>query len=879
MAAPDPADAAPARSGGLLRGSAWSVLDQGLFAGSNFAVNVLLARWLSPEAYGSFAVAFTVFLLAGTLHGGLFTEPMLVFGPGRFESRFASYVRGLLRQHVRFAALAGALLMAAGAAFALAGQGLLGFDLAVAGGTTGVILVLWMLRRACYVVDRPDWAAGAGALYLVVVVGGAAGLWFADALTGAAALMVMAAGSAAAALALGWALGLFRAPDDRELDTEAFRAHVHYGKWAAPTGGLEWIHTSLPLLVLPLFVGLEGSGTLRALYNLALPALHAFAALALIAMPLFVRARASGEMGRVARTVGGGMMGLGLAYAVTILLFGRWLVDVLYRGQYEVTTPALLVLAALPLASALSGVLMAWLRSDERPDAVFRARAAAVGAASTVGVALTALFSVAGALASDLLSLLVEAAVQARLLRRGASPASAAAPSAVSHPLPEPVIARPPSRLHALVSAYACRPGAGSEPGVGWNLVREMARHHDLTVLVYEGFRSQIEPEIERRPIPGVRFVYHAMSWEHDRHRVEGVQRHGVMEQYHYVAWQKSAAAVAARLHAETPFDLGHHVTFVKYWAPSLFADLGIPYIWGPVGGGESAPGAFYPALSPAGLRYERKRDIAQALSERLPSVRRTARNAALAFATTDETAERVRLLGAERVEVRSAIGLPLDEIERLGALPEPSDGPLRFLCIGRQIAFKGFRFGIEAFARAVRSGEPALQDAELWLVGEGPEHDNLRARAEEVDIASRVHFTGRIPRERVLELLGTAHALVHPSLHESGGGVCLEAMAAGRPVVGFDLGGTTVHVSRECGMLVEAITPEQGVADLAEAIRRLAADPELRAAKGACGRDRVRAHFQWGPKTADMAARYWAVAGRARPRTVAAARTQPEPA
>ncbi|GIX47763.1 MAG: hypothetical protein KatS3mg131_1974 [Candidatus Tectimicrobiota bacterium] len=60
-----------ARKGGL------AVLDQGLFSGANFLVNILLARWLPPEEYGAFAVALSVFYLLAGFHTAVLTEPML----------------------------------------------------------------------------------------------------------------------------------------------------------------------------------------------------------------------------------------------------------------------------------------------------------------------------------------------------------------------------------------------------------------------------------------------------------------------------------------------------------------------------------------------------------------------------------------------------------------------------------------------------------------------------------------------------------------------------------------------------------------------------------------------------------------------------------
>ncbi|MEM0964185.1 MAG: glycosyltransferase family 4 protein, partial [Bacteroidota bacterium] len=104
------------------------------------------------------------------------------------------------------------------------------------------------------------------------------------------------------------------------------------------------------------------------------------------------------------------------------------------------------------------------------------------------------------------------------------------------------------------------------------------------------------------------------------------------------------------------------------------------------------------------------------------------------------------------------------------------------------------------------------------------------------------------------------------------GGGVCLEAMAAGRPVIGLDLGGTTVHVG-DTGVLVPAHTPGQATTDLADALRQLAADPALARRLGARARARA-ASFVWDDKVADLAECYWDVL--ARPRPVAAPSIDP---
>ena len=80
----------------------WAVMDQGLFATSNLILNILLARWITPVEYGAFTVSYTIFLWLGTFHTALITEPMLVFGAGKYKECFLDYLRVLLRWHWLF---------------------------------------------------------------------------------------------------------------------------------------------------------------------------------------------------------------------------------------------------------------------------------------------------------------------------------------------------------------------------------------------------------------------------------------------------------------------------------------------------------------------------------------------------------------------------------------------------------------------------------------------------------------------------------------------------------------------------------------------------------------------------------------------------------
>lgn len=102
--------------------AASSIADQALFSGSHFLVSILLARWLTPEQYGGFAIAYTVFILLASLYEALLIEPMLVFGSGKYASRFTQYLSTLIYSHVWIAAVIVVVLAMASALAMLSGS-------------------------------------------------------------------------------------------------------------------------------------------------------------------------------------------------------------------------------------------------------------------------------------------------------------------------------------------------------------------------------------------------------------------------------------------------------------------------------------------------------------------------------------------------------------------------------------------------------------------------------------------------------------------------------------------------------------------------------------------------------------------------------------
>lgn len=158
-----------------------------------------------------------------------------------------------------------------------------------------------------------------------------------------------------------------------------------------------------------------------------------------------------------------------------------------------------------------------------------------------------------------------------------------------------------------------------------------------------------------------------------------------------------------------------------------------------------------------------------------------------------------------------------------------------RLIAVGRLIYYKGFEHLIRAMASV---------DAQLLLVGDGPQRPKLLALARSVGVSERVHFLGSVPDALLPAHYRACQLFAFPSVarSEAYGLVQLEAMACGLPVVNTALDSGVTFVSRdgESGLTV----PPGDARALAEAINRLLEDPALARGLGAGGRDRVEREF-----------------------------------
>lgn len=401
-------------------------------------------------------------------------------------------------------------------------------------------------------------------------------------------------------------------------------------------------------------------------------------------------------------------------------------------------------------------------------------------------------------------------------------------------------------KLKLLISAYACEPGKGSEPGVGWRWALEAAAlGHEVWVLTRSNNEAGITRELARLSNPPrLHFIYFDLSsWALWWKRAS--------VHLYYLLWQWGAYRVARDHHRQQRFDAVHHLTFGVIRHPSFMGRLGIPFIVGPLGGGERAPRAIRKPLAWSGRLKDGVRDAVNWLSRYDPWVRQMYAQAAVILMKTPQSLAWLPQKYHSKAGCMLEIGID-GRLNIATEYPEQAKNyhTLHLMYVGRFLYWKGMDIGLRAVAELRRRGLPVR----LTMIGQGKERARWQKLTAQLKLADSVTWVPWMKQKDLLHAYHTFDALLFPSLHDSSGNVVLEAMANGLPVVCLDLGGPPQLVDESCGRVVavdnkDAAEVIQGLADaLAELAGNRQLITELRA--GASGRAQA---FGWRQVVAEV--------------------------
>lgn len=391
-----------------------------MVSGANFAVNIGLARLLSPDEYGGFAVIYSLFLFIAGFHNALVLEPMNVLGASRSGDALPKYFGALLKIQIGMLTFLSCSLVVAAVVVDGFYQGLakplLGLAL-----TLPCLLLFWFFRQACYLKTKPGFALCGGLAYIIFVGVGLATLRLSDGLSAFSAFIILGFGSVAASIVLLCLLSAIgNRPSLRNTDLvyTVLKEHWRYGGWVMGSAFVYGLSNFFYLPLVSAFAGLAQAGALRAMQNLVAPVQQFLTAFNLLWLPWAarqtrmmdqstLRSKLLAILGTIATTVVG--------YALLLLSFAAPLTALLY-GQDNNYSQFLWILPYLISAvviGALNNGLILFLKALRRPDQVLLSQMGSALLTLTVGVFLVWQFGILGTAIGSIISAVAAALILA----------------------------------------------------------------------------------------------------------------------------------------------------------------------------------------------------------------------------------------------------------------------------------------------------------------------------------------------------------------------------------------------------------------------------------------------------------------------------------
>jgi O-antigen/teichoic acid export membrane protein len=349
-----------------------AILDQGAYSGSNFILNILLARWVTQQDYGAFSVAFTIVLFLSSLHNAIQLEPMSVIGPANYQENLEDYLNSQIRLNFIITIpiailfiLVGRILLSLGVVDTYLSQVLVAAGLAMP-----FLFFLWVVRRTFYVRQQPMGALFSSVLYAVLMMSGLLvvhRLEVESSMTGFG-LMGLAGFISGLTTLLVWRKRDIKGRVIISLN-RVMSSHWNFGRWALAAAALAVAASQVQILLTAGMVNLEAAGAFSAMQNLVNPMAQIITAIAILGLPALSVDFGRGDLAGLRRK------GLFLSFALTVMsvlyLIAIWFLGApldqwLYNGKYNAYLWLVLPLGFVPIFTAMGTGFSLMLRSIQK---------------------------------------------------------------------------------------------------------------------------------------------------------------------------------------------------------------------------------------------------------------------------------------------------------------------------------------------------------------------------------------------------------------------------------------------------------------------------------------------------------------------------------
>jgi O-antigen/teichoic acid export membrane protein len=380
---------------------AFSIADQAFSVGGMFVANIALARTVSKEEYGMFALVYSGFTFLNGLHNAAILETYTVYGAGRYRNHGPEYRWLLWRNNALLGIALTVLLFLAWRVLswtvpAMSTRPLLGLAL-----SSAILLTAALVRRMLYVQRQPQAAAKLSLVFFVTLLILLGVTMRAGLLNGLSVFLIVAVGWIAGGISILRAL-------PRKISMEAFTnahpnhrsEHWQYARWILGTAFVFQLTNQGYYWVVAGFLSLKEVAELRAIYMLVSPVDQVLSAVTFLVLPMLAHRYASKQVNAFFSLWKKYLLSFVLlsgGFVLFAILLGNPVVHRVYGGKFDEVSTLLATMALVPLLMAVGNTMNAAMKSVERPNMVLYAYVASGAATFIVGIPLVIRFGVRGA--------------------------------------------------------------------------------------------------------------------------------------------------------------------------------------------------------------------------------------------------------------------------------------------------------------------------------------------------------------------------------------------------------------------------------------------------------------------------------------------------
>lgn len=369
--------------------------------------------------------------------------------------------------------------------------------------------------------------------------------------------------------------------------------------------------------------------------------------------------------------------------------------------------------------------------------------------------------------------------------------------------------------MNILINAYACAPNWGSEQGMAWHWITELAKMHNLYVITEGEWKKEIEEAVALLDVKdNIHFYYNPVS---DKIRSMCWNQGDWRFYWYYRKWQKKTLTIARQICSEHRIDIIHQLNMIGFREPGYLWDIyDTHYIWGPVGGMEIVPLKY---LSGMPLSKKTKYIVKNMLNHL--QIRYSARvckaihRADIVIAATQGTYNSfVKLHHIKPVYMNEA-GCTISEQHTAHNFNKDQ---LDILWVGRFLDTKKLDIAIRTIAK--------VKDLPVFLhiVGSGSDTENAmyQQMADKMGISNNIKWYGKLANKKVQEMMNQMDLFLFTSVLEGTPHVVLEAITNCLPILCIDTCGQGQLVNEAIGWKVPLTNPQQNSTDFAAILRHI---------------------------------------------------------